>query len=356
MAHKHELDRSAPAGDDRPDSAEAPGAPAAAPKHDSPPTRGRSRWRWLRRALHVAVPAAVIALVARELASIDWSRAAGEIARAHRAPIAWAALATLVCLANMGLYDVLAMSRGSTLSRVQRWMLGAAICSWTNFLAIGPLAGPALRLHFYRRAGMDLIGVARGLAGIYAGMFSGIAAWIAAMYLPLPPTSVDMAARGAIALALAPLLCLLVGGLIYRFRRDVALEDARTYAALGVVAALEWGLVATVYTLVARAVGAEAPVDDVAKSFFVGHVAGAASLLPGGLGSADAVWLKLNLAHGSAAAVAAAHVLLFRCVYFLGPWGLSLIASIAYVALRSLGGARRRDAEPRDARSTHAGE
>jgi phosphatidylglycerol lysyltransferase len=243
----------------------------------------------------------------------------------------------------MGLYDVLAMRAGSSFSGLERWGLGTAICSWTNFLAVGPLAGPALRTYFYRRAGMDLPGIVRGLAGIYAGMFAGIAGWIGALFAPVPDGSSEPIVRIAIAAMLGPLVCIGVRAILRRIRREWAPEGWARYAALGVVGFVEWSLVVLVFTCVARATGSDTELVPLARAFFVGHVAGSASLVPGGLGSADAVWLKMTSAQGSTAANSAAQVLLFRCVYFLWPWTLSIVGLSVYLLRR----ATRRDVSAR---------
>jgi uncharacterized membrane protein YbhN (UPF0104 family) len=333
--------------------------------HSSDRPRAANEWERWRIWLRILVPLGVLALVWRELSAVDWHQAAIEIQRARPAPILWAALATIVCVSIMGLYDVISFSSGSTYSAFERWRLGTLICSWTNFLAVGPLAGPALRLHFYRRAGMDVGRILRGLAGVYAGMFAGIVAWIAAVFVPLPasngPASIWPASFGpatsssgiagpesapvtfvrvSIAMLLGPLVCVAVGALISRVRRTLAAENMKTYVALGLVGAVEWGLVVGVFATVGRAIGIDTAFVPMARAFFVGHVAGTASLLPGGLGSADSVWLKMNVAQGTASATAAAQVLLFRCVYFLGPWGLSILAVGADFVRR-----RRRSAE-----------
>jgi uncharacterized membrane protein YbhN (UPF0104 family) len=344
MVHKNEIGQGAPSPE-----AGAAREVEASELHRSPGSRTKTGWSRLRSWLHVVVPLCVIALVVRELSAVDWQRAYIEIGRASPLPIAWAGLLTVVCVASMGFYDVLAMKEGSAYSTLDRWLLGAAICSWTNFLAIGPLAGPALRLHFYRRAGMSFARVISGLAGIYAGMFAGIAAWIVAVFVPLPEGALGSVLRASLAVLLAPILCVAAGAVIRRFGRNLSAERWTKYAALGAVGGVEWALVAAVYTLVGRSVGVGAPIASVARSFFIGHVAGAASLLPGGLGSADTVWLKLNVEQGSPSSIAAAQVLLFRCVYFLGPWSLSIVATAIYLGIRAL---RRGGAGPSGSETT----
>src|SRR5438128_55859 len=55
-----------------------------------------------------------------------------------------AAAATFVNVAVMGLYDVIAF-RHTRSRRLQRWRFGAVAFAWSNFLTMGPLAGPAIR-------------------------------------------------------------------------------------------------------------------------------------------------------------------------------------------------------------------
>lgn len=281
-------------------------------------------WRRLRVVAHIVVPLCVLALAAGELARVDWRQALVELGSARAIPIGCAAALTIACVTSMGLYDVIAYDVGTRLDTRGRWRLGALICAWTNFLAIGPLAGPALRLHFYRRAGLDVRGVLRGLAGVYAGMFSGLVAWIAAVFAPLGGAAGETWVRALSTALVAPLVSLAIGAAIGRYRREYGRSDRRAFLLLGWVGALEWAFVVSVFALVGRAIGAVDSFEEMARTFFIGHVAGTLSLVPGGLGSADAVWLKLQVADGRAASTAAAHVLLFRLVYTILPWALSL--------------------------------
>ena len=52
-----------------------------------------------------------------------------------------AATATIANIAVMGLYDVIAF-RHTRASRSERWRFGAVAFAWSNFLTLGPLAGP----------------------------------------------------------------------------------------------------------------------------------------------------------------------------------------------------------------------
>jgi phosphatidylglycerol lysyltransferase len=312
MVHKNQPDA---------DAARAVRAEPSAGELDALPIP--RRWRRLRTIAHIVIPLCVLALVIDELARVDWRKAFAELGLALPVPIACAAAITMACVTSMGLYDVFAYDVGTALDVRKRWRLGAAICAWTNFLAVGPLAGPALRLHFYRRAGLDVGGVLRGLAGVYAGMFSGLVAWIVAMFAPLSGPIGESWVRALFAALAAPIVSVAIGVALGRFRSEYARGDWRAFAYLGWVGAAEWGLVVSVFALVGRAIGIVESFEEMARTFFIGHVVGTVSLLPGGLGSADTVWLKLHVADGRSASTAAAHVLLFRLVYTILPWALS---------------------------------
>src|SRR5213593_2917885 len=65
-----------------------------------------------------------------------------------------AAGCTLLNLALLGCYDLVTL-RGSPVPRVARWGLGSLAFAWSNFLTLGPIAGPAIRFLLYRPYGLD---------------------------------------------------------------------------------------------------------------------------------------------------------------------------------------------------------
>ena len=106
-------------------------------------------------------------------------------------------------------------------------------------------------------------------------------------------------------------------------------------ARLGVVSFFDWGFSLLSFDLLIRAAGIEIDPTYAARTVFTGHFAGIVSMIPGGLGSADAVWFKgLNLMHVPHEA-AAAGVLLFRVGFYLLPWLAALIVMYVMVARRS---------------------
>ena len=292
-------------------------------------------WLWSVRALRVILPAAVVWLVWHELKTLDW-RDAKAILRASDTGLIGVALgATAIALVVMGAYDWLAFRSTPTLSPFRRWRIGVLIFSWTNFLTLGPIAGPVLRLLMYRRGGMTPEAVAGGLTRLYVGIFSGLAGWIIATLALLGVGDDSIMTLVALALLASISLTIVVGKML-QIKGPLAGE--RTHwtklAALGVVGALDWAGVLAVFALCGLAVGAQLHIISTARALFLGQVAGIASMIPGGLGSADAVWLKLLAHAGETTEQAAAQILLFRLVFYLTPWVTALVMMYVLFAVR----------------------
>ena len=90
----------------------------------------------------------------------------------------WLVLAGVVTAANiavMGLYDVIAF-RHTRCRWQERWRNGAVAFAWSNFLTLGPLAGPAVRLWLYRTDVDELSELHGGIAAIAIAFVSGLSA------------------------------------------------------------------------------------------------------------------------------------------------------------------------------------
>src|SRR4029450_11718926 len=97
-----------------------------------------------------------------------------------------AAAFTAVNIGAMGLYDVIAFSH--TRSRAsERWRYGAVAFAWSNFLTLGPLAGPAMRFWLYRPAVDQISDLHDGIVSIATAFTSGLAGWTGAGVVGGPP-------------------------------------------------------------------------------------------------------------------------------------------------------------------------
>ncbi|MEO8077088.1 MAG: hypothetical protein ABI818_12205, partial [Acidobacteriota bacterium] len=127
--------------------------------------------------------------------------------------LAAAAAATAVNVAVMGLYDVLAFRHTRT-RPIERWRYGAVAFAWSNFLTLGPLAGPAIRFWLYKRAVDTTSELHAGVLSVAIAFSSGLAGWTLAVLL------VAAIGGGMLPLALSALVfvagCAWIGGVLAR--------------------------------------------------------------------------------------------------------------------------------------------
>ena len=187
--------------------------------------------------------------------------------------------------------------------------------------------------------GADLVPAAdvrRGVGRLYIGMAAGLAAWGIAALVPFPAQGV--LARSLLAITLAPILSAATYWLRGTVRRsDRAPTPMRTMLLLGLVGGLDWGAVLLSFVLAGRAVGVVEPTVELMAVFFIGHVVGLVSMVPGGLGTADATWLLQLARAGVPTSTAAAFVMLFRLTFYIVPWLLSLVVIGAAIVFHQAG-------------------
>jgi phosphatidylglycerol lysyltransferase len=258
-----------------------------------------------------------------------------DVAAALRAiSVPWVAAAGAITVLNigvMGLYDVVAFAHTRTRA-TERWRFGAVSFAWSNFLTLGPFAGPAIRFWLYRPSvehGSDL---ESGVLAIVIAFASGLVGWTAAASVA--------AAEGAAHAAGVALAALVVSyGAVFvarlaavRFERFDEI-DPRPRAALGpaLIGWLDWFLASLVFAACLRATGTPVPVVAAMRSFFFGQAIGLASLVPGGFGSSDAFWIaQLPLGPGTAAAALVA----YRLIYYVVPWAAASLVLLSWATRR----------------------
>ena len=293
------------------DEAAADSAPRAIP-------RGlpvlRALWPW-----------ALLTLVAifgwRELRQVDFVQVRNLLRVTDAAVLALLLVGTAANLALGGFYDVAALGgRGLPPPATRRWSVGVIAFAWSNFLTVGPLAGPALRLWLYAPMGVSIARARRALVTILAAFTTGLCVWCAAVLVPLPPVFAGPAGRLGVATALGFAVAYAASRVDRLWSADTAPERRKTAMALAAVGVVDWLLAWGVFHLaVSSQVAGVLPAASM-RIFFVGQLVGLVSLVPGGFGSADLFWgARLSTLSGSHDRVAAA-LLLYRAVYYLLPF------------------------------------
>jgi phosphatidylglycerol lysyltransferase len=242
-----------------------------------------------------------------------------------------AAAATVANIAVMGLYDVIAFHH--TRSRwSERWRYGAVAFAWSNFLTLGPLAGPAIRFWLYRPAVDQLSDLHAGVVSVAVAFMSGLIGWtlavLAASRVDMSPVVLGLGAFGLVLAATS-----IARTIIRRSERFGGSSAGRAGALeLAVVGWLDWLLAAVAFTACLRATGNHASVIALAQSFFLGQALGLASFVPGGFGSSDAFWIAhLPLARSYAAAA----LMAYRVIYYVVPWAVASLLLLSWATRRT---------------------
>ena len=243
-----------------------------------------------------------------------------------------AVAATAANIAVMGFYDVIAFRHTRT-RWSERWRYGAVAFGWSNFLTLGPLAGPAVRFWLYRASVDNLSELHGGVLSVTIAFSSGLVGWILAALA----VSVMGASTPWLVVLSAPMVLAVTMVARWGVGRWKRLEESAAGAArpleLALVGWLDWLLAATAFLACLKAAGLDGAASiDVGRSFFLGQGLGVMSFVPGGLGTSDAFWIA-NLPMGTSAAAAA--LMAYRGVYYVAPWAGASLLLLAWVSRRT---------------------
>ena len=263
-----------------------------------------------------ALLAIVLALSWHTLREVHTHEVRDVLRALHARELTMAAAVTILNIVVMGLYDVMAFRHTRTRA-IERWRFGAVAFCWSNFLTLGPVAGPAIRFWLYRRRVTDLSDLHPGVVSVAIAFTSGLAGWTLAAVV-VPRIGGGVVALAAVALMFVMAAAWTGRSIAQRTERFAgpAAGRARTVE-LALVGWLDWLFAAVVFLSCLHATGRTAPTLDLIDAFFFGQVIGLASLVPGGFGSSDAFWIARLPFDRS---VAAAAIGAYRFIYYVAPW------------------------------------
>ncbi|HEX3702030.1 MAG TPA: bifunctional lysylphosphatidylglycerol flippase/synthetase MprF [Vicinamibacterales bacterium] len=244
-----------------------------------------------------------------------------------------AAVLTVLNIGVMGLYDLMAFRHTRARPR-ERWQYGAVAFAWSNFLTLGPFAGPAIRFWLYKRSVEHRSDLETGVLSISIAFASGLGGWtVAALVTPASGGLLHTTLIAAIAAVTVYLLVFAARLIAFRIERfdDI---DPRPQAAIGpaFIGWLDWFLASLAFVACLRSTGAAISAVASTRSFFFGQAIGLASLIPGGFGSSDAFWIAhLPLAVG----VTTGALVAYRLVYYIVPWAAASLVLLSWATRRA---------------------
>jgi len=248
-------------------------------------------------------------------------------------PLAVALGVTALNVVVMGLYDVIAF-RLTRAPWPERWKFGSVAFAWSNFLTLGPLAGPAVRFWLYRPWVDQATDVQGGVIGVVAGFVSGLAAWTLTSLVATRVAWADsLVVMLPLAMAVTAAIVFPAQAILSRTHPQFESRHWRFGLAMVLVGWIDWLLAALVFAACIASVPNTA-VDPahVFRSFFLGQAVGLVSLIPGGLGSSDAFWIAhLPMSESVATAV----LLVYRGIYYVLPWTFASLMLLGWATRRT---------------------
>jgi phosphatidylglycerol lysyltransferase len=307
--------------------------------------RSVSRAPWLRRGLSAAFLVAAAALIYRQIAGISVGAFVSSLAATGFAAVSMSIALTVcsyLCLAGT---EWLALRLlGHRLNFRQVATVAVPAYALTNSVAFGVAAGAALRLQMYGRRGLSA-GQSTAVT-MLSGTAVTLSAFVTAGVVMLAAPSVFSAGVHASAWSVAVLGAILIvpAALWFvTFRRSAPRWLGGARPAVPRVRTRLLGLLVGVgdWLFSSAALFALLPNPQLANyptflaAYVAGTVVGAASGVPGGIGVFEAIVLTLSSVFGQVHETAAA-LLLYRCIYSLGPLGIFGVVA----GIRRLLGAR----------------
>jgi phosphatidylglycerol lysyltransferase len=244
----------------------------------------------------------------------------------RRMDVQWLLIAGILTLANlsiMGIYDVICL-RGLQVRMRTRWWVGTLAFAWSNFLTLGPLAGPAVRFWLYRPYGVSFNMLRQAIVSIAVGFSSGLVIWLPLALLPLPEMGwMEFALRPFLVFAAAAGAGVLARRIQCWKRFPIWVRELNVrWPLLFTLGVLDWMLAFLVFASCLRAAGDGHSVTILGRLYYLGQGVGVLSLIPGGLGSMDVFWLA---GLGSAVEKTAAGLFIYRILFYALPWSTATI-------------------------------
>lgn len=203
--------------------------------------------------------------------------------------------------------------------------------SFSNLIGFGGLVGVMLRTYFYNDYRPDKRRLLTAITSVSLFYLTGISlfAWI----IPVAYKHFSLVAntKWLLLAVLAVGLYLPIFALVYVYQNrkgKQSLIDWRTAAVLFLISSLEWIAAFSVIWILSRVLNVPLPFHELVPIFIVASCAGIASMIPGGLGSFDLVFIwgtqHLNIADEKVLIV----LLFYRAGYFLLPF---LLAAFLFI-------------------------
>ncbi|NPC91891.1 bifunctional lysylphosphatidylglycerol flippase/synthetase MprF [Bacillus sp. WMMC1349] len=291
--------------------------------------------------LRIIFPVAVILLVIfqakKELAGMSLKEAVLVINNIERTNLFTLVFLGLVAIAVMSLYDyVLVRSLGLQISKRKTFKISWISNSFNNVLGFGGLSGAGLRTIFYKEYVHDVKQLIKGIAWLASSILLGLSFLSIFVLVRLLPSGNLLMEKVWLLPAIIAVALIVPGGfvaLIIKKKRNHVEKGLRlsVFASYLGASVIEWLTAGAVMYFALVTMGIELDVRIVLGVFTIASVAGMISLVPGGFGSFDLLFLIGMSEMGVNQEITLTAIVLYRIAYSFIPFIIGLI--LAAIAL-----------------------
>lgn len=278
----------------------------------------------------IIVPIAILIVIIiqgrKELAGISVQDVLDTIRAIPHGGFYWAVLVGLLAIMTMFFYDYLllySLQVKVSLGKIFRvsWIAN----TFNGVLGFGGLAGASLRALMYKPYVKETGTLIKALAWLAPSLGSGLSilAFLAIINVfPVRPVLEEMK---ILWLALFGVFAVLPAYIFFSKWKGKEMATAKLTMSYTVISFVEWASAGVTAYFILMIMGLPISFTEALGAYVIAAVAGTISMVPGGVGSFDLVFLIALQSYGIEKSVILSALILFRLVYYFIPFGLGLV-------------------------------
>ncbi|MFJ8066958.1 bifunctional lysylphosphatidylglycerol flippase/synthetase MprF [Psychrobacillus sp. NPDC096426] len=293
---------------------------------------------WFSRLIKIVVPLLILIVFYFEsnqaLKNLDFS-----LLKSNFSALAWSHLviiifAGIIAVLPMILYDIVLRRHLQLKVSVKN----TVIYSWTantlsNFIGFGGVAGMVIRTFFYGRYGHEKKELVKGIGLITLFYLSGMSllSWLPLLGIIQTPIFKEVKWIHIALIGLALYLPILIVSVKrQKAATTPSLISRKDILSLAVISLLEWCFAFVLIYIITYFLGVSVPISSLFATFIVASFAGIISMLPGGIGSFDLMYLLGMEGFGVPTETTLLILLLYRISYFIIPALIGTVTLLVY--------------------------
>ncbi|MFC4617157.1 bifunctional lysylphosphatidylglycerol flippase/synthetase MprF [Camelliibacillus cellulosilyticus] len=235
----------------------------------------------------------------------------------------------LVAVSVMSFYDfVLIRSLKLSIPVTKIFRIGWIANTFNSVIGFGGLAGAGMRTTLYREHTTDMLRLIKSIAWMTPSMITGLSVLLLGAFAGDHPFTDVLDGQVWLWVALIGVALIAPTYLIYAALRKTENVKFSTSLKYVIVSAMEWAAAAFVLYTILFLIGVDLSFSQVLNVFVVAAVMGLISLIPGGFGSFDLMFLIGIQAYDVQKGTILTALLLYRIVYYFIPFIIGLMFTI----------------------------